>query len=96
MIVEKNLWDGLNMTEEKFKRINEHLLETMQKYGDKITYDEFEESIKTFNNYTTGEAKIIIGLFASRGMFLNIIESWETIPLEVESLLRELRRTSHT
>jgi hypothetical protein len=62
------------MTEGKIKHITEHLHETVQKHGDKITYDEFEESIKIFNNSMTGEAKIIIGLFASRGMFLNIIE----------------------
>jgi len=95
MIVEKDLWNGLNMTEEKFKSITEHVRETVKKYGENITYDDFEASIKTFNHSTTGEAKIIIGLFASRGLFLNIIESWENIPLEVESLLQKLCKTTH-
>lgn len=95
MIVEKNLWDGLDMTEEKFKSITEHVLETIQRCGENVTYDDFETSIKTFNNSTTGEAKIIIGLFASRGLFLNIIESWENVPLEVESLLQKLSKTTH-
>ena len=45
------------MTEGKIIHITEHLHETVQKHGDKITYDEFEESIKIFNNSMTVKQK---------------------------------------
>lgn len=86
MTVEQELWKNTKMTEDEFEKITNELLVITQELKEQTKYSDFERCIRAFG-YTIGKTKQIVGLCAAKTYFLDTIESWKNIPMELKHIL---------
>lgn len=91
MTIEEQLWAKAKIAESEFEKITDALLAINEKNGERTRYHDFEKAIRDFG-YSESTAKVIIGLCAAKGMFLETVESWENIPIELKDILRDCEK----
>lgn len=70
-------------------------IDVMRGNGSYASYTEVEHIIRDAG-FNIADAKIMMGVFYADGRFVEVIDSWEDKPRELQSILRQIERYNET